>query len=56
MAQRRPGKGPCSVLQRKAKKPPETLASPPWGKKSLPPPSCRAREAVFVVHEQQAVT
>ena len=55
MAQRSPGKGPCSMLQRKAKKPPETLASPPWGKKSLPAVSCRAPEAIFVVREQQAV-
>jgi len=28
-----------------------------WAKKSLPPPSCRAREAILVVvHENQAVT
>ncbi len=38
------------------KKPPETRASPAWGKKSLPPRSCRAREAICVVHEQQAVS
>ena len=53
MAQRSPGKGPCC---RGRQKPLETLASPACGEKSLPPRSCRAREAIFVVCEQQAVT
>ena len=57
MAQRSPGRGRVLSAAEEGKKPPGTLASPPWGKKkSLPPPSCRARQAIFVVHEQQAVT
>ena len=50
-----PWQGAVPNAAEEGKKTPETLASPPWGKKSLPPPSCRAREAIFVVHEQQAV-
>jgi len=38
VAQRSPGKGPCSVLQRKAKKPQKALLAHGGGKKSLPPP------------------
>ena len=56
MAQRSPGQGPCSALQRKAKNPQGHSLAHRGGKKSLPPPSCRAREAIFVVHKQQAVT
>lgn len=55
IAQRSPDKGPCSLLQR-AKTTPGAIASPPWGKKSLAPLSCKAEEAIFMVHEQQAVT
>ena len=50
-----PWQGAVPNAAEEGKKPPETLASPPWGKKSLPPPSCRARQAIFVGHEQQAV-
>jgi len=56
MAQRSPGKGPCSVLQRKAKNPRGHLLAHLGGKKSLPSPSYRAREAIFMVQAQQAVT
>ena len=46
---KRPWQGAVLSAAEEGKKPPL------WGKKSLPPPSCRAREAIFVVREQQAV-
>lgn len=50
----------CAQCCRGRQKNPGTLASSPWGKKSLPAPSCRARRAIFVapfvMHDQQALT